>query len=342
VTARSGYDSDVAITRDDVAKQAGVSSAVVSYVINDGPRPVSADARSRVLAAISELGYQRNGSARDLALGRSTSIGLVVPDISLPYFGRVTQSIASLASAAGLQLLVGTSGWDLAQEQAQLRALAERRVEGLILMSVDPSQDLTSWTSLGIPVAVVDRPEFAIEGSAAATAHLIEHGRREVGMISGSLEFLMSSRRRDGWRSARQASGLTAPDSAVEAAEISLEGGWRAAGVLLDRIEGLDGIFVESDLQALGVLRALHERGLRVPDDIAIATADTSMFPAYSVPTLTTLQGPIVDVAQAAIDAVTEHAAMGVQRLDVLGFELLVGESCGCVAYQPAIGHSKK
>jgi LacI family transcriptional regulator len=309
-----------------------VSSAVVSYVLNNGPRPVSTDARDRVLAAISELGYQRNGSARALALGRSTSIGLVVPDVGLPYFGRVTQAIAALASAAGQQLLIGTSGWDLAREQAQLRALAESRVEGIILMSVDPLQDLAPYTALGIPVAVVDRPEFAVDGAAAATAHLIGHGRQRVGMVSGWLEFLMSSRRRDGWRRALVEAGLPADGTSVEPADVSMEGGWRATGALLDRMPEIDALFIENDLQALGALRALHERGLRVPDDVAITTGDTSDFGAYAIPRLTALQGPVVDVAEAAIDAITQPGAVGVQRLDVLGFELALRESCGCPA----------
>lgn len=322
----------MAVTRDDVAKRAGVSSAVVSYVINDGPRPVSEDARSRVLAAISELGYQRNGAARDLALGRTSSIGLVVPDIGLPYFGRVTQEIASLASDRGLQLLVATTGWDLTREQAQLRALAERRVEGIILMSVDPMQDLGPWTSLGMPIAVVDRPEFATFGAAMATRHLIEHGRTRIGMISGPLDFLASRRRRDGWRRALDEAELSMPDDALVTTAITAQAGHDAIGELLERHPDLDAVFVEGDIPALGVLRRLHELGRTVPGDIAVATADTTEFAQHSIPRLTGLQQPVVDIARAAVGAVTAVDAAGVQRLDVLGFDLVPRESCGCSA----------
>ena len=109
-----------------MAQRAGVSTAVVSYVLNNGPRPVSAATRTRVLAAIEELGYQRDGVARMLALGRSSTLGLVVPDIVMPYFGRLSQAISSLAFAQGLELLVATTDWDLTKEQANLRALVER------------------------------------------------------------------------------------------------------------------------------------------------------------------------------------------------------------------------
>ena len=327
----SGYYALVAVTRDDVARQAGVSTAVVSYVLNNGPRPVSANARARVLAAVAELGYQRDGVARMLALGRSSSIGLVVPDIGLPYFGRVTQAISSLASHNGYQLLIGTTDWNVERERSQIQALAERRVEGIVLMSVDPLQDFAPLASLGIPVAVVDRPEFAVDGAALAAGHLIEHGYREIAMISGSHEFLASRRRRDGWRRAMTAAELAAGDALVVAADYSQRGGYEAAAALLDAHPGLEAIFAESDLQALGALRLLRDRGIAAPKGMALATADASEFGEFSVPSLTTLSKPAIDVAQAAVDAIlSDQVAAGVAQIDVLGFELVRRESCGC------------
>ncbi|GAA0998568.1 LacI family DNA-binding transcriptional regulator [Subtercola frigoramans] len=303
---------------------------MVSYVINDGPRRVSDDARARVLAAIAELGYQRDGVARMLAMGRSLSIALVVPDIGIPYFGRVANSISTLASAQGYQLLVGTTNWDLDVERTHLRALAERRVEGIILMSVDPSQDFAQFSTLGIPVAIVDRPEFAVEGSAAATEHLIGHGHRTIGMIGASIEFIANRRRRDGWLMAMHSAGLQTPDDLMVSADFSSRGGYEGVGRLLTSRPDITALYVSSDLQAIGTLRRLHELGIRVPEDLALMTSDATDIAEFAVPSISSLAQPELDIAEIALDAVLGAGAEGVKHIDVLGYELVLRESCGC------------
>lgn len=319
------------VTRDDVARRAGVSTAVVSYVVNNGPRRVSDDARSRVLAAISELGYRRDGVARMLATGRSSSIGLVVPNIEVPYFSRVTQALSTLATQQGYQLVVGSSAWNAEQETAQLRAMAERRVEGIILMSVDPLQPFDSLAALGIPIAIVDRPSFAVDGTALVTSHLIEHGRKRIGVILGPDRLPASSRRKDGWARALREHDLEPDPDLCVRIDPDLQGGYEGARSLIETHPDVDAIVIESDLQALGALRALHEAGRRVPEDIALATADATDFAPFSVPSLTTLVQPTTDIVSAAVDAVLNRAdSPSVQLIDIKGFALAVGESCGC------------
>ncbi len=314
----------MAVTRDDVARRAGVSTAVVSYVLNDGPRAVSPGARERVLAAIAELGYRRDGVARTLAGGRSRTLGLVVPDIGLPYYGRMAQQIAATASDLGYQVLVGASRWNLDDEHRQLRGLSEQRVEGVVLMSVDPEQPRDRLDGIGLPIAIVDRPLFARDGAARLTEHLIEHGRTAIGLLRSSSTLTASRRRTDGWLAALEAAGME-PGPIVETTGDEA-GGLRAAREL----DGCDAVLAEFDLQAVGLLRGLHELGRRCPADVAVAAVDSSMLGRYAVPSITALSQPSADIASEAIGAVLAGGDRGVQLLAHEGFDVVLRESCGC------------
>ena len=318
------------MTRKDVALRAGVSTAVVSYVLNNGPRPVSQAARARVLTAIDELGYQRDGVARMLALGRSSTLGLVVPDIVMPYFGRLSQAISSLAFEQGLELLVATTDWDLAKEQANLRALVERRVEGIIVVSVNRQQDFGPYTAMGTPIVVVDRPEFAVRGSALVTEHLLSHGHEQVAIIGGPAGIVSSKRRHDGWRQAMQAAGRDARDHFTISAPLTEPGGYYAVDELLRMEPAPTAVLVAADVQAVGAVRRLHERGVAIPGDMALAVANSTEVADFTVPSLTSLAAPTREIAQAAIDALLQQGAEGVQEVNVASYALERRESCGC------------
>ena len=313
-----------------MAQRAGVSTAVVSYVLNNGPRPVSAAARTRVLAAIEELGYQRDGVARMLALGRSSTLGLVVPDIVMPYFGRLSQAVSSLAFAQGLELLVATTDWDLAKEQANLRALVERRVEGIIVVSVDRHQDFGPYTALGTPIVVVDRPEFAVRGSALVTEHLLGHGHERIAILGGPSGIVSTRRRHEGWHQAMLAAGLDASDHLTISAPLTEAGGYHAVDELLAMDPAPTAALVAGDVQALGALRRLHEQGVSIPGEMALAVANSTELADFAVPSLTSLVAPTRDIAQAAVEALLQQGAAGVQEVNVASYALERRESCGC------------
>lgn len=307
-----------------------MSTAVVSYVLNDGPRPVSSNARDRVLAAIEELGYRRDAVARSLRLGRSHSLGLVVPDIALPYFGQMTQEVSAQVTARNLQLLVAHSNYSVELERSQLATLADRRVDGLMLMSVDPSQDFGWLRRLGIPAVVVDRPQFAIQSSGLATEHLLGHGHRRINLITGEAQMVASSRRRQGWTDALQRAGVIADDSDAVATRPSPQEGARAIDELLDRGSLHPAIVIDSDVLAMGALRRLHELGRRVPEDVAVVSLDATPLAPLLVPSLTSVKQPNVDIARAAVDVVLQEGDEVVRWVDVADFELVLRESCGC------------
>ncbi|WP_331283100.1 LacI family DNA-binding transcriptional regulator [Kineosporia babensis] len=312
-----------------MARVAGVSTAVVSYVLNDGPRPVSAAAKARVLAAVEELNYRPDGVARTLAAGRSRTVGLVVPDVSMPYFATGAQEITQEAARRGYQVLVATTGWDLEAERRQLLALAERRVEALILMSVDPTQGDEFLGKLGAPVVVVDRPGVALDGAEAVTAHLLEHGHRRVGYIGGRADLVVSQRREQGWRAGLRAGGIRSATSWITRGPYTEQGGYDAVDVLLKAPARCTALFAENDVQALGALRRLRELGRQVPGDIAVATLDSSSLARFSSPSLTALEQPHRKMGTRTLDVGLGGEPL-VHRIDVQGFELVRRESCGC------------
>ena len=326
----------VAVTRDDVARAAGVSTAVVSYVLNDGPRGVSVESRQRVLAAIRELGYRRDGVARFLRLGRTQSLGLVLPDPALPYFAEFTKHLMAAAGNADRQTLLACSEWDPQRERALIGELVERRVEGIVLLSADPSQDFADLDVSGVPIVVVDRPEVARRGAYAAIAHFVEHGHSALGLLAGPADLEASRRRTVAWRTAVEDAGLPTRSEWVARVEVSRRGGYAGARLLLDLDAPPSAVFIESDAQAQGFLRAAHERGLSVPRDCAVITSEGTEQALFSVPSLTSVEQPTGEIARSALALVLEDSGAGVRWMSDEQFTLVRRGSCGCP--EPVIG----
>lgn len=318
------------VTRDDVARAAGVSSAVVSYVLNDGPRPVSAAARQRVLDAIEQLGYRRNSIARSMRTQTTESIGFVLPDIAMAYFATMTQRITEMARQRGLGVIVATSNGSTEIEREHLKDLAERRVDGVILMSVDPLQELIWAGELGMPVLVVDRPAVASAGTAAATTHLLTHGRRRLSRLAGPAEQSITIRRAVGWHGALTDAGIDEATTTVVHAPLTESAGYDSARSLLTARERPDAVVVDSPSHALALLRAAADLGIDVPGDVAVVACEIGSAAEYLVPRLTSVDSPLDQVAERAVDAIA--AASPDDRLlslDGTEFELHVRESCG-------------
>lgn len=318
------------VTRNDVARAAGVSSAVVSYVLNDGPRGVSAGARERVLAAIDELGYRRNSVARSMRTRKTNSIGFVLPEIAVSYFSVMTHRIAEIARSRGLSLIVATSNGDIDVEREHLVELAGRQVDGIILMSVDPSRDL-SWTGdLGMPVLLVDRPQVAAEASEAATRHLLDHGCRRIARLT-SLPGELFTRRRDiGWERALRAGGVDPATAVVAHAATSAAAGYTASRALLSGPEIPDGVVLDHPAHASAFLRAAADLDVAVPGDVAVVATEVGDSAEYSVPRLTSVDSPLDEIAERAVDTITASpSGARLLFLDGADFTLTERESCG-------------
>src|SRR5262245_15575257 len=199
-----------AVTRDDVARRAGVSTAVVSYVLNDGPRPVSSEKRTRVLAAIAELGYRRDAVAAALSSRRSNTLGLLLPDATNPFFADLAGRIEDAAFARGYTVLIGNAAEDRAREARHLEAFMAHRVDGVIAILADLAAPLPApLAQLGGRIVLLDRvprdwdgPAVAADnrlGGRLAAERLVEIGRRRLVVLAGPTGFAHVGERVEGF-----------------------------------------------------------------------------------------------------------------------------------------------
>ncbi|TDW81348.1 LacI family DNA-binding transcriptional regulator [Kribbella sp. VKM Ac-2566] len=314
------------VTRNDVAEYAGVSTAVVSYVVNEGPRKVAPETRERVLDAIRALGYRPNATARALRMGTTRTFGLITPDGGNPLFAELAKAIDREAAARGYVVLQTSADGDPVTERAKIAELLTRQVSGLVLVAptADPSLDDVEVPVIAInrvlPTVSSVRPAYR-EGARAGVEHLVSHGHRVIGLVIGGAGH---PERELGWRDALTAAGLT--EGPIARATFSREGGYRAAQTLLSAEP--TAIFASSDLQAIGVLRALHEAGVRVPEDVAVAAFDGTPETEYTWPPLTVVRQPVELVAREAVRRLID----GEDAMEALTVptELILRRSCGC------------
>ncbi len=325
-----------AVTRADVARYAGVSTSVVSYVVHDGPRPVAAETAARVREAIRVLGYRPNASAQALRTGSSKMLGLIVPELDNPFWPELAQEVMHAAAARGYDVLLASSDGEAAQERDRLRTLSARQVDGIIVTSIMTRPDLSTVTDPGIPMVLLNTffevPQYAsigvdaLRGAHDGTTHLIEHGYDSIGLVmghAGPMEL-----REQGWMRALRDAGR--PDGPIARCAFTRQGGYEAGLRMFGDGAGPRAVFVSSDMQAVGVLRALHELGLRAPDDVAIVSFDGSAEADYTTPQLTVVRQPVETMARAAVDRVLGIDAEHQWHRDLVPPRLVLGSSCGC------------
>jgi LacI family transcriptional regulator len=326
------------VTRNDVARYAGVSSAVVSYVVNGGPKKVAPATEARVQNAIRVLGYRPNAAARALKLGSTETIGLVIPDNSNSFFSLLAHAVEDAAAELGYALLLTNSDGNLAKERRNIRNLAARQVDGVLLSSVLMEPDLAELESADIRAVLLnhsaDAPGFnsvgvdLVAGAKSAVEHLIGHGHTNIALAMGTNTGNFLDGREQGWLRALTEAGL--PEGPIARSPFTREGGYIAGQRLLASADKPTAIFASSDLQAVGILRALHEAGVSVPDDIALASFDGSAEAEYSWPPLTTVKQPAKAMAEAAVSALIGAQRNRESEHLIFPPELQVRRSCGC------------
>ena len=269
-------------TMKRIAVELGVSITTVSKVLNNHA-DISDATRSRVLAKVEELGYQRNAVARSLTLRRTHTIGIVIPDLMHSFFVEIIQGIEPVASVRGFGLLLCSSGEDPGKERSELDMLRGRQVDGIVLASAHGSANddlLKQMTGGGTGLVMIDRDDHPkVEchrvltddervGS-LATNHLLDLGRRAIAHIGGP-NIAHAKRREQGWREALKARGVRpAADWFVQAGFMESDG-YRAMKRLLTVRPRIEAVFAANDPVAIGAMKAIWEAGLRVPEDIGI------------------------------------------------------------------------
>ncbi|WP_433433910.1 LacI family DNA-binding transcriptional regulator [Nonomuraea sp. CA-141351] len=303
----------------DVAHLAGVSVKTVSNVVN-GYVHVTPATRSRVEAAIKELNYRPNLSARNLRQGRTGIIALAVPELDTPYFAELARFVVAAAEEQGLTVLIDHTGASREREQLVAEGFRARLIDGLILspLALTPEDlaarmDDTPMVLLGERVYEGPADHIVVDNVAAAkeaTLHLASLGRRRIAAIGAKDdEAAETSRLRlEGYRRALKEAGLPQDDRLVVPVEAYHRAdGARAMAELLDSGAAPDAVFCFNDLLALGALRTLLERGLAVPGDVALAGFDDIEDGRYGTPTLTTISPDKQTIAGKAVDLLAER-----------------------------------
>lgn len=319
----------------DVAQRAGVSHQTVSRVLNESPL-VKDETRDRVVAAIQELGYRRNNAARMLATNRSGRIGMVAAHLALHGPSMIATAVQGAGHEAGYQVsVIGLLEISEVSLRDAVERLLDQAVEAIVVaVAHRDAVHLVRALSLPIPVVLVQgvRAGEAMAagidqhaGALLATEHLLDLGHRGVAHVSGPLDWIEASQRRLGWREAHESRGLL-PGPEVE-------GDWSAAsgydaGLRIGRHDEVTGVFAANDAMALGVLRALHERGRRVPEDVSVVGFDNVPEAAYFWPALTSVDQQFSELGRRAVD-LTVRALAGEEQPDaaLLRPELVVRAS---------------
>jgi LacI family transcriptional regulator len=322
----------------DVARRAGVSVGSVSRVINEHPT-VTPATRERVKLAIRELGYVPNAIAGSLRSRRSKTIGLIIPDVTNPFFSELALHVERSAAAAGYNLILGNSDNSVDQETYYLHALAVRRVDGIILV---PANESSRSIEFAIPIVCVDReadrlPFVASDnraGAKSAIEYLQRLGHHLIGCIAGPKELPNARERRAGYEDLAlpilRAAGVD-PAAYIVSTEFSYDSGYAATRRLMDVAPRPTAIFASSDQQAIGGLRAAADLGLAVPGDLSIVGFDDIPLANLVMPRLTTVGQPVAEIGVLAMQLLLDlfsGAAAPRRRRHLLATSLQIRQSC--------------
>ena len=334
---------EVVPTITTVARLANVSVASASRVLN-GIR-TSPATLERVTAAAESVGYVPNAAARSLRSRRTGQIAFAMPDVGNPVYTAMVASIQEVARAAGVRLLLHSTGADSEDELALVRDLRHRFVDGLILASLHLTQaHAVELTVSAAPVVVIGRPTvgtsvdtvraYSRRGASEAVRHLHAVGRTRIAFVNGPTHTAPGSSRRRGYLDGLRSCGLPRDEELIEvAADFMVEPGRRAAELLLARIRP-DAILCANDLLAVGALAALRDAGLEVPGQVALVGMDNSELSALTWPALTTVDLGSFERARIAAELLLARIEDPARAAQVVGVEprLVIRASSGACA----------
>lgn len=300
----------MSVTIKDIAKEAHVSYATVSRAFNNtyGVKP---ETRGKILEIAQRLNYSPNGIARGLVLKQTKTIGLIIPDITNPFFPEVARAIEEGAQEEGYSVFLCNTNWEQERESQYIKLLTEKRVDGLIIASVsnalNPAQEALFDS---IPVVYVDRPPHSpkwsyvvidnVRGGFIATKHLIEAGYRTIGFIGAVEQSLPIDERLKGYRMAMDRYGLPIEERYIKIGHFKQESGAAFIQEMIRQGDHPRAVFAENDVVALGVIQGVREMGLSVPGDVAVVGFDDIPIASFQYIQLSTVGQPKYDMGRAA------------------------------------------
>jgi LacI family transcriptional regulator len=338
--ARAPNRTSANVTILNVAAEAGVSYGTVSRVINNDVH-VKPETRERVQETIRRLGFVANRQARSLAGGKSYIIGVLVPDLGTGYIGEIIRGIDAELSLSNLDLMLYTTHRTTAKEATYVTNLAKGVVDGLLLvLPRNPSDYIGTMTRRNFPFVLVDHqgtgedcPAVGAtnwQGAYNATEYLIKLGHKRIGFITGWMDLGCAADRLEGYRSALRTHHIPSLPELIYTGTFVQSDGYAGANALLDLANPPTAIFASNDVMAMGVMDAVRNRGLRVPDDISIIGFDDIPQASLTYPALTTVNQPLEKMGRVATQMLLEllkQSDRKTRRIE-LPTELVVRYSC--------------
>ena len=302
-------------TIKDVAEKAGVSISTVSRTLSSSA-PVQEETRQKVLEAVTELNYQPNTIARGLKVGRSKTLGLIIPNYQSLVFPDAIKGITDTLDAFGYNLVLGDTDDNIEREEQLIEGLRMRMVDGLICSTArEDSRHLLKLKEEGFPVVlllrhlnedidavIADNYQGGFEGG----RYLLNKGFRRIGFINGSLELDLYRERYRGFQNAFSAKGIEPDLELVTHGHKGWQGGYYAMLNLLKQNPIPEAVFATSDPKAFGAIKAIHESGLQIPKDVSVVGYDNLEFSQLMNPSLTTIAQPFYDMGRMAARKILE------------------------------------
>ncbi|MBA8826448.1 LacI family transcriptional regulator [Saccharopolyspora lacisalsi] len=322
--ARAGGKANL----NDVAKQAGVSLATASRVLNGSARTVGAELQERVREVAARLDYSPSGPAQAMARGATNVIGLVVPDIADPYFSTTAAGIMHEAEPHGMIITLSSTQRRSEREAEYIASLRRQRARGVILVGsrttdsrheADLRAEVEAFTAAGGRVAAISQHRLPADtvlvenraGARALAETLVGLGYRRFAVLAGPSDLVTARDRLAGFREGLRRAGITLDSADVIPGEFTRDGGYAAATALLDEDRDVECVFAVNDVMAVGAVAAFRDRGLNLPDDLAVAGFDDIVSLRDIWPPLTTVRVPLEQLGREALKFVLDEPGDG-------------------------------
>ena len=331
----------MSVKLEDIAKETGFSISTVSRVLSNSSYPVSDQIREKVLSVAEEMGYEPNIAARSLRTDRTNTIGIIVDDLLSPFTPPIVRGIQDYLNENGFLSLIVNSDWDPEQEQAAIKTLLSRPVDGIIFVeySHQTTSDVLERSEkprvfvhrlFGSPIKNSVVPDDYY-GASLAIAHLLGLGHHRIGYINGPENWHTCRARLSGYQDTLASHKLPFEPALVQPGDWEIESGYAAAKNLLQLAERPTAIFAANDTMALGAIYAIQDAGLHVPEDVAVVGYDNRNFTKTCRPRITTVSMPVIEMGGVAAELLLRQVAEGrkeEEEIKVKG-QLIIRETCG-------------
>ncbi|KRQ86472.1 Catabolite control protein A [Caloramator mitchellensis] len=299
------------VTINDIARIAGVSKATVSMVFNKKDENISQETREKIFKVAKELNYIPNSVARSLATSKSYSIGIILPDITNPFFSEIARAIEDEANILGYNVILCNTDNKIKKEEEYIKLLISKLVDGIIFIAGGASKkSLKLIKDNSVPFVLVDRyiedyeDNYGVfcknyEGVVEGVEYLLGKGKKKILFVKGPTELEISKQRFEGYKTTMSKYGLYIDDYVFES-DFTLEGGKRATEEILNKLNDFDAIFYSNDVMAFGGIKVLTRNGYKIPDDVSVVGFDNIQISEFIEPELTTISQPIYEMGKDA------------------------------------------